>query len=94
MTNVQMWSMIVGFFMPLLIAVLEQSKWSNALRAVVAFVACAIAATITVVVAGDLNTKTWVTSALTVLVAAIATYKMWWQPVGIAPTIEKATNIG
>lgn len=93
MSNLQMWSLIVGFFMPVLIAVLEQSKWSQVVRAVVAFVACGIAALVTVVIVSDLGTKIWIGSALTVLVTAIATYQLWWKPTGIAPTIEKATNL-
>jgi len=93
MTDIQMWSLIVGFFLPLGIAVVEQSKWSNGLRSIVAFVICGVAAAVTVAIAGDLGGKTWVSSALVILVAAISTYKMFWQPIGIATKVETATNL-
>jgi peptidoglycan/LPS O-acetylase OafA/YrhL len=72
-----MWALVVGFFMPLIIAVIQQRTWATWLRSVVAFVSCAAAAAITCVVRGDLATKTWISSALIVLVEAIATYELW-----------------
>ena len=90
--NIEMWSLVVGFFLPLGIAVVQQVKWSNGLRSIVAFVICAIAAAGTVAIAGDLTGKTWITSALLILVSAIATYKMLWQNTGVTTWIEERTS--
>ncbi len=94
MSDTEMWALVCGFFLPLGIAVIEQAKWSKTLRAVVAFVMCGAAAAVTCVVAGDLTGKAWVTSALLVVVAALATYSKFWKPTGIAPKVESLTTLG
>lgn len=92
MTNLMMWSLIVGFFMPPVQAVIQQTNWSSQVRAGVNFVACAIAGAGVAFFQGDFTGRRFVESALVVLVTTIAVYKGTWQPTGVAPTIEKATS--
>lgn len=94
MTSLEMWSLVVGFFMPLIIAAVQRSSWSNPVRALVALVMCIIAAFGTVWLAGDFNTDDVVSSILLVLVTSIATYKGLWKPTEVAPKIEAATSPG
>ncbi|MDF2751642.1 MAG: hypothetical protein K0S82_24 [Gaiellaceae bacterium] len=89
-----MWSLIVGFVLPPALAVIQQSGWSQQLRAMVAFVACAIAGAGVAYFQGDLNLERWVEAALVVLVTAVATYRNFWKPTQIAPAIESKTNLG
>lgn len=89
-----MWSLIVGFFLPPVQAVIQQSHWPERIRALVNFASCAVAAFGVVYFTGSVNFRDWVQSALVVLVAAIATYKGTWKPTGIAPTIEAKTSTG
>lgn len=93
MTNFQMWSLIVGFALPPALAVIQQSRWSDQLRAVIAFLACAVAGAGTAYFQGELNFERWVEAGLVILVAAMTTYRNFWKPVGVAPTIEAKTNI-
>ena len=92
MENLEMWNLVIGFLLPLAIAVPQQAKWSDAVRATVAFGICALAAVGTCYFSDEFTGKALVTSALTILVAAISTYKMFWKPIGIAPKIEVATS--
>lgn len=93
MSTFQMWALIVGFVLPPVLAVVQQSKWSSRLRAVVAFGACAVAGAGVAYFQGDLTGKRFVEAGLVVLVTAVATYRNFWRPTGIAPGIEAKTNV-
>lgn len=92
MNNLAMWSVIVGFAMPALIALINQTRWTKPLKGLVAFILCVLAAFVTVWLRGELTGATWTTSTLIVFGAAITTYHTWWRPSGIAPSIEAATS--
>jgi hypothetical protein len=93
MTNLQMWSLIAGFFMPPVLAIIQQSHWSQTLRAICTFAASLLVGAGTAYFSSTLTGKTWVQASLVVLVATIATYHGTWKPAGIAPVIEAGTNI-
>ena len=93
MTNFQMWSLIVGFLLPPVLAVVMQSSWSDRLKAVVAFTSCAVAGAGVAYFQGDLTGKRFVEAGLVVLVTAVATYRNFWRPTGISPAIETKTNV-
>lgn len=92
MSDLEMWTLVVGFFSPVLIGVVQQPKWSNSTRSVVAFGICSLIGAGTAWVQGDLTGHTIVSRILIVLVTAISTYKGFWQPTGIVPSIESATS--
>ena len=92
MTNLMMWSLIVGFFMPPVQAIIQQTTWSSQLRAGVNFVACAVAGIGVAYFQGDFTGRRFIESALVILVTTIAVYKGTWKPFGVAPAIEKATS--
>jgi 4-hydroxybenzoate polyprenyltransferase len=89
-----MYSLLVGFFLPPALAIVMQSRWSNALKAVLAFVACVIAGAGVAYFQGDLTGKRFVSAALIVLTTGLATYSQFWKPTTIAPKIERATDFG
>lgn len=93
MTNFQMWSLIVGFALPPVLSVIQQSNWSDRLRAVVAFLACAVAGAGVAYFQGELNFERWIEAGLVILVSAVATYRNFWKPTGVAPAIEAKTNV-
>lgn len=93
MTNIQMWALIVGFFLPPVIALVQQPGWSNRVRSVVAFVACAVAGAGTAYFQGDLTGRRFVEAGLVVLVTSMATFRNFWKTTGITPTIEEATAL-
>lgn len=95
MTNAEMWSFIAGFLLPPVEAFIQQTRWSLQIRAVVNFlVCCVVAIGVVAVTKPTLTWHNWVTSALTVLVTAIAVYKGLWKPTTVAPLIESKTNVG
>ena len=86
------WAAIVGFFMPAVIAFLNQSTWSNTVRGLVAFAAALVAAVVTTYLETGLDTKDLVTTIIVVFFTAVGTYHTWWKPSTIAPRIEAATS--
>jgi VIT1/CCC1 family predicted Fe2+/Mn2+ transporter len=93
MTNIVMWSSIVGFFLPPVIALVQQPGWSNRVRSVVAFAACAVAGAGTAYFQGDLTGRRFVEAGLVVLVTAMATFRNFWKTTGVSPMIEDATAL-
>lgn len=94
MSNLVQWSAIVAFFVPLVVAFLNQQKWSPQMKAIVFFVVSVVAAGGTAYFQGDLTGRRWLDSALVIVPAAAAFYHGWWKPNGVAPEIEKSTSLG
>jgi hypothetical protein len=92
MTDLQMWSLIVGFASPLIISVVEQPRWTASVRALITALVCIIFGALTAYFEGALTAERWVEAALVVGVAAITFYKGLWKPTGVAPAIEAATS--
>src|SRR5512141_3096611 len=83
---------VIGFLLPLVISLLNQTKWSSKLKSSVAFTCCVIAALITTWIKGDLNFTDIVGSAGVIFTVAQASYLGLWRPTNVAPTIEAATS--
>lgn len=89
-----MYELLVGFFLPPALALVMQPGWSDRLRSAVAFVLCLLAGAGVAYFQGDLTGKRLASGGLIVLVTAMATYRNFWKPVGIAPAVEKASSPG
>lgn len=88
------WSMLVGAFLPPLIAVIQQPKWSDTARAVTTVLVCIIVGGVTTEIEHGLHFDEHLrTSVLSMLIAAQATYQSFWKPVKVAPKIEAATSV-
>jgi hypothetical protein len=85
-------ALIVGVFLPLGIAMIQQPKWENQIRAIITLVSCVIAAVITAEVSGELTGKTVTEIGILILVTAGASYKTIWKPIGLAGKIEAMTS--
>jgi NhaP-type Na+/H+ or K+/H+ antiporter len=91
------WNLVVGFLSAtFVIPIIQQPRWSSSTRAAVTFVYSIIVGLATAYFSGAYHYladgPAAVSSILTTLVAAIATYKGFAQPSGIAPMIEAATS--
>lgn len=93
MTNLQQWSLIVAFFVPPVVALVNQTKWSSQLKAIVFFGVSLLAAAGTAYFQGDLTGKRFLDAALVIVAAAAAYYHGLWKPTQVAPKIESATNV-
>lgn len=94
MSNLQMWSLIIGTLMPPLMALVQQPRWTNTVRSVVMVISSIIVGAGTAYFENDqvFVGKSVLQAILTVAIAAIASYHGFWKPTGIAPKIEQATS--
>lgn len=92
MSNLDMWSLILGTITPPLISILQQPPWSKPLRALVTLLVCCAIGFGNVWFHGDLSGTPLVTSILVVLVATLATFRNFWRPLGVTGAIESATS--
>jgi hypothetical protein len=93
MSNFQQWSLIVAFFVPPVVALVNQSKWPSKLKAVVFFAISLLAAAGTAYFQGDLTGKRFLDAALIIVAAAAAFYHGLWKPTEVAPAIETKTDV-
>lgn len=87
-----MWSGLVGFGLPPIVAIINQPSWPGWARAFVTVVLCVLAGGGTAWFEGSLTDARWTTAVLIVLTAAVASYRMFWRPSQITDKIEKATS--
>lgn len=92
MTNLALWSLLVGALTPLVVAVVQQPKWTSRARAIVAVISSIVLGTGTAFFNGTLTGTTIAASVGTVLVTALTTYRNLWVPTGLVPAIEAATS--
>jgi peptidoglycan/LPS O-acetylase OafA/YrhL len=94
MTNLAQIAAVIGFALPLVVAVVQQHHWPRWLKTIIGVV-CALAASIaTPAIYTNLTWHTWGTSFVVILVAMLTTYRNVWEPVGATPFIEAKTTIG
>lgn len=92
MTDLAMWTLLVGTLLPPVIAVVQQPQWSSRVRSLVSVATCLVAGGGTAWLGGALSGTSLVTTVLTVLVTALATYTGFWKPSGIAAAVEGVTS--
>lgn len=92
LSDLEMWSALVGALMPPLIAIVNQSHWSKAWRGIISVASCVVAAAVTCWLRGDLSAGNYAHSVLVILTAALGSYHVFWRPSSIAPAIEVATS--
>lgn len=94
LSNADMYLVIVGFLMPLLISVLIKSTWPSWARGLFAFVACVVVAAIDIFfISRTFDPNDLVRSILIVFFLAIATYHFWWKPSQITTKVEENVNL-
>lgn len=97
MSDLMMWNLTIGFLSAtFVLPVIQQPKWSPATRSVVTLVYSIIAGLGTAFFSGAFDhvadVPAAITSVLTTLVAAIATYKGFAKPTGLAGWVEASTS--
>ncbi len=97
MTDTMMWNLIVGFVSAtFVLPVIQQPRWTEKTRSAVLFGYCVIVGLVSAYLTGAFalvnDIRAGASSILTVLVAAVASYKGFAKPIGIAPSIEAATS--
>lgn len=91
--TVEQWSLLVGFFLPGLVAFVNRAEWKPWVKAVVALLASIAVGTVTALLSGGFTGATWVTSIGIVFGVSQAAYLTWWKGSNIAVWIEKSFNV-
>lgn len=91
---VALWLIAVGFFSPLAISTIQQTRFSPRLQSIIAFAFYLLVAAVTVYLNGIFSTSSLIVALLVVFVTGSTAYKTVWKPTGVAPAIEAATPIG
>jgi uncharacterized membrane protein len=84
---------LVGLILPMIIAVIQQVQFSQAVRSLVAVAACVVAAIIVAAAQTNFNAHNFAVAFMTVFVSTVVSYEHFWKPTGIAPLVEGFTNI-
>lgn len=95
MTDVAQWAALVGFILPLVVAIVQQSHWSRTVRTVIGAICVVVAAVVTALVEDKFNMHQWATSLIFIALTAYSSYTHIWVPIGAAPWIQNhilATN--
>ena len=92
LTDLDLWSALVGVGMPPLVALVVSSHWRPAARAVTAAAVCVAAGLITTWLAGGLHGVTPVRAVLVVAMATFGSYRTWWHGSRITAWIEQKTS--
>ena len=87
MTDAAMWSIIIGFFMPLVINFVVNAEWSQSAKAGIAFAASLVAGAGTAFFTGAYEGLGIPSSVLLTLVVAITSYQNFWKQV--APNLQR-----
>ena len=84
----------LAFFLPLLIAVIQQPRWNDATRALVALVTVFVWTLLAVVVLGQGGGYAWQSALrllLMVFLVSSVAYLALWRPAGVTQRIEDMT---
>lgn len=92
LTDLDLWSALVGVGMPPVVALAVSSRWQPWQRAVTAAALCVLAGVATTWIAGDLAGVTPVRAVLLTATAAFGSYSTWWKGSGITKKIEESTS--
>lgn len=84
---------LIGMLMPGLIALVNQATWPSTVKGLIAIVvSVAAAGVLEWIRAGGFDLADWRNTAVVIVGAAIAFYRIWWRPSLWAPTIEAMTS--
>ena len=95
MTDLEMWSLLVGAVLPVVVALVQQPRWPSWFRAVVGVASSIIAGGVTtyIVSEGRLWEQGMLHAILLVGVASWSSYQSFWKPTTVAPVIEAKTAV-
>lgn len=97
MGDVEMWSLVAGFLSAtFVLPVIQQPSWSTTTRSVVTLAWCLASSAVTAYLTGSFTgliaLRDWLSAFLGVFVGAIAAYRGFAKPTGIAQRIEESTS--
>lgn len=92
MSNLDIWSLVVGFALPPLIAFVSSAHWPSWARALMAVIVCMVGGGVTAAVSGYYTGVPLLRAVMLTLIATLGFYRVFWRPSGVAPWIERKTT--
>lgn len=92
LTDAELWAAALGYVLPPVIAIVNQPRWSGAIRALFMLVVAGADGLGSAYFTGEFSGKSAITCVLTAAVTIGIAYHTVWKPSGIAPGIEIATS--
>ena len=89
---VLLWTAIVAFIMPIIVASVNQSHWSRPIKTTVGALACLVASAIELLLLGQFHASNWTLTFLAVFAGSITFFKGFWKPLGVADAVEQRTD--
>lgn len=86
------WLLLTGTVLPPVISLINRSRWSSAVKSVVALLVCTVAAVAVAWKEGITGGKDIASAIIIVITVTKALYEAVWKPTGISPAIEEATG--
>jgi hypothetical protein len=83
------WAAVVGFVLPVLVAIINREPWSPWLKAVIALLTSVAGGTVTALLAGQFTGTTWLQAIGVSFAASQVFYMAWWKKSGITDWIEQ-----
>ncbi|MGW2920431.1 hypothetical protein ACWDBF_21570 [Streptomyces angustmyceticus] len=94
LTDSQLWAAALGYLLPPVIAIVQQPRWTGAVKALLMLLVAVVVGLGTAYFNDQFTGKSIVTCMLTAAIAIGVAYHTVWRPSGIAPGIEAATSTG
>lgn len=91
--NIDMYTTIVGLFLPILISTLVRPEWKKEYKGLVSFALVFAAALGHIFFLGELNLADLPGTCLKILFLTAGSYVSFWRPSGIGDVIEKKVGL-
>lgn len=90
--DTESWGLLVGVFLPLLVAVVQQPHWTPSVRWAVGWGCAIVAGALTCLANGTLGDGATVLRTCAVVLVAAQAAHAGWKSSGAVPAIEEATS--
>lgn len=87
------WTLVIGFLMPNVVALVNQSHWPAKWKTGIAAFACLTAAVIQLSLKNELDATNLMVSTLSIFALSITFFKGFWRPLGVSDAIEARTDV-
>lgn len=90
--NIDMWTAVVGVFLPLLIGIVNRYGWPAWAKATGALILCVLAAAGDLYWKGQFDMKNWAQNFLAIFFLVVTTYKGFWSHMPFYKSLEEKTG--
>lgn len=97
MTDADLIGLVLGIFLPGLIAIIQRRKWPDLVRTLVAYAVYVLTTALTMWFTASMgdppeDARAWVRLFLIILATAYTSFAVVWKPTGLAAHIEERTS--